>query len=67
MCDIKGQCCAPTANNTRCTNLTDGADHCDLHREKARKLYLSIKNYLIKRINWISTRKSIVSIKELHI
>lgn len=37
------QCCA-VMNNTRCINLAvSGSDHCDLHREKAKALYLKYK------------------------
>ncbi len=38
------QCCAPNTSNARCTNdVTQGINHCEIHRLTATKLYLRYK------------------------
>src|SRR5579862_3261055 len=42
--EIKSQCCANTLSNTRCINSAiPGCDHCQLHHEKAKSLYMKYK------------------------
>lgn len=46
--------CLAVHNNARCQNVVvPGSSHCELHREKARKLYLKYKN-LSDRVDQLS-------------